>query len=108
MHADLGISRAWPHYVILVGIILIGPKLREEGRGHSKKCREEPDERDVDGVRPGPGHILALGPLGVLHKEMEGEEHSSQGQEEQEAVVEIPAKGLYYYASSVTLRNLTF
>ena len=95
MHADLGVSRLWPHNVILVGIILVWTKLREEGRGHSEQGREETDEGDVDGVRPGPGHILALGPLGVLHKEMEGEEHSSQGQEEQEAVVEIPARGLY-------------
>ena len=95
MHAHLGVSRSWPHNVILVRIILVGTKLREEGCGHSEQGREEPYKRDVDGVRPWPGHILALGPLGVLHKEMEGKEHSSQGQEEQEAVVEIPARRLY-------------
>ena len=36
-----------------------------------------------------PGHVLALGPLGVLHEEVPGEEDDGQGQEEQEAVVEI-------------------
>ena len=36
-----------------------------------------------------PGHVLALGPLGVLHEEVPRQEDDGQGQEEQEAVVEI-------------------
>ena len=40
-------------------------------------------------MRPRPGNVLTLGPLGVLHKEMPGEEESGQRQEEQETVVEI-------------------
>ena len=73
-----------------VGVLGPGPDLREEGGGDSEEGREEPDERDVDGVRPGSGDILALGPLGVLHKQMVGQEQDCQWQEEQEAVVEIP------------------
>ena len=88
MHAHGGILRAPGHHV-LVGVLGPVPDLGEERGGDREDGGEEPDERDVDGVRPGPGHVLALGPLGVLHKEMPGEEESGQRQEEQETVVEI-------------------
>ena len=48
-------------------------------------------ECDVDGVLPGPGHVLTLGPLGVLNKQVVGQEQGGQRQEEEEAVVEISA-----------------
>ena len=79
-----------------VGVLGPGPDLREEGGGDSEEGREEPDERDVDGVRPGSGDILALSPLGVLNKQMVGQEQDCQWQEEQEAVVEIPRNEKLY------------
>ena len=88
MHAHGSILRP-PGDLVLVGVLRPRPDLGEEGCRDSKDGGEEPDERDVDGVRPGPGHVLALGPLGVLHEEVPGEEESGQGQEEEEAVVEI-------------------
>ena len=88
MHAHSGVSRP-PGDLVLVGVVLPVPDLGEERCRDSEDAGEEPDERDVDGVRPGPGHVLALGPLGVLHKEVPGEEEGGQRQEEEEAVVEI-------------------
>ena len=88
MHAHRSVSRA-PVNLVLVRVVSPLPDLGEEGCWDSEDGREEPDERDVDGVRPGPGHVLALGPLGVLDKEVPGEEEGGQGQEEEEAVVEI-------------------
>ena len=92
MHAHGGILRA-PGDDVLVRVVLPLPDLGEEGCGDSEHAGEEPDERDVDGVGPGPGHVLALGPLGVLHKEVPGEEEGGQRQEEEEAVVEISEEG---------------
>ena len=88
MHTHGGVSRA-PGDLVLVGVVLPVTDLGEERGGDSEGGGEEPDERDVDGVGPGSGHVLALGPLGVLHKEVPGEEESGQRQEEEEAVVEI-------------------
>ena len=88
VHADGGVLGATGDDV-LVRIILPVPDVSEEGGGHRKQGREEPDERDVDGVGPGPGHVLTLSPLGVLDKQMPGQEQDGQRQEEQQAVVEI-------------------
>jgi len=75
---------------VLVRVISPGSDLSEERGGDREQGGEEPDQRDVDGVRPRSGNILALSPLGVLHKQMIGQEEDCQRQEEQEAVVEIP------------------
>ena len=88
MHADGGIVGSASNDV-LVGVLGPGSDLREECAGDSEQSGEEPDHGDVDGVGPGPGHVLTLSPLGVLDKEMVGQEHDGQGQEEEEAVVEI-------------------
>ena len=90
VHANLRIIRPAPEHVVLIGVHLDVIQLWEECRGDGKEGREEPDEWDVDGVRPGPGNVLTLGPLGVLHKEVECEEDRRQGEEEEEAVVEKP------------------
>ena len=88
VHADSGVLGASSDDV-LVRVILPVPDGREEGGGRREQGREEPDERDVDGVGPGPGHVLTLSPLGVLDKQMPGQEQDGQRQEEQQAVVEI-------------------
>ena len=88
VHADGGVVGSAGDDV-LVGVLGPGSDLREECAGDSEESGEEPDHGDVDGVGPGSGHVLALGPLGVLHKEMVGQEHHGQGQEEEEAVVEV-------------------
>ena len=88
MHAHGSIVRA-PGHLVLVRVVRPLPDLGEERCGDGEHGREEPDERDVDGVRPGSGHVLALGPLGVLDKEMPGEEEGGQREEEEETVVEI-------------------
>ena len=88
MHANGGILGSASDD-ILVGVLGPGPDLSEERGGDSEQGREEPDHRDVDGVRPWSWNILALSPLGILHKEMIGQEQDGQGEEEQEAVVEI-------------------
>ena len=90
VHADGGIVGSAGDDV-LVGVLGPGSDLREERAGDSEQSGEEPDHGDVDGVRPGAGHVLALSPLGVLDKQMVGQEHDGQGQEEEEAVVEISA-----------------
>ena len=92
MHADLGgLGPAGDD--VVVGVPVPGLQLREERGGHGKDGGEEPDQRDVDAVGPGPGHVRLLAakvPLAVFHKEVEREEEDRQGQEEQEAVVEVP------------------
>jgi len=88
VHADSGVIGASGDDV-LVGVILPGPDGGEEGGGSREQGREEPDERDVEGVGPRPGHVLTLGPLGVLDKEVPGQEQDGQRQEEKQAVVEI-------------------
>lgn len=100
MHTHGGVSRA-PGDLVLVGVVLPVTDLGEERGGDSEGGGEEPDERDVDGVGPGSGHVLALGPLGVLHEEMPGEEEGGQGQEEEEAVVEISGERECQVSASV-------
>ena len=38
-----------------VGVLGPGPDVREEGGGHREQRGQEPDQRDVDRVRPRPG-----------------------------------------------------
>ena len=101
VHADSGVLGAAGNDV-LVRIILPGSDGREEGGGRREQSREEPDEGDVDGVGPGPGHVLTLGPLGVLDKQVPSQEQDGQRQEEQQAVVEISEirKEIEYNCSS--------
>jgi len=78
---------------ILVGIILVGSDLTEECRGSRKKRRKEPDEWNVDGVSPGTRDergIAAEVPLAVFNKQVEAKKQESDGQEQEEAVVEKP------------------
>ena len=89
MHAHLGVVGPAPEHVVLVRVLLDVVQLCEEGRGDGEEGGEEPDEGDVDGVGPGPGHVLTLGPLGVLDKQVPSQEQDGQRQEEQQAVVEI-------------------
>jgi len=88
VHADSGVIGASSDNV-LVRVILPGSDGREEGCGSREQGREEPDERDVESVGPRPGDILTLSPLGVLDKEVPGQEQDGQRQEEQQTVVEI-------------------
>jgi len=88
VHADRGVLRAAGDDV-LVGVVLPGSDGREEGGGSREQGREEPDEGDVDGVGPGPGHVLTLSPLGIFDKKMPGQKQNGQGQKEQQTVVEI-------------------
>lgn len=88
VHADGGVVGSAGDDV-LVGVLGPGPDLGEERAGDSEQSGEEPDHGDVDGVGPGSGHVLALGPLGVLHEQVVGQEQDGQRQEEQEAVVEV-------------------
>ena len=88
VHADRGVGRT-PGNHVLVRVVGPGPDLGEERGGDSEEGGEEPDDGDVDGVRPWSGDVLALGPLGVLDEEVPGEEESGQREEEEEAVVEI-------------------
>ena len=90
VHAHLGVVGPAPEHVVLVRVHLDVVQLCEEGRGDGEEGGEEPYEGDVDGVRPGSRHILALSPLRVLDKEVEGEEDGGEGEEEEEAVVEKP------------------
>ena len=72
-------------------VVRLVPDLRQEDGGDGVGRREEPDERQVDGVGPGPRHGAALArkvPLAVLHEEVEGEEEEREGEEGEEAVVE--------------------
>ena len=46
------------HCAVPVRILLPGPELGEEGGGDGERGGEQPDQRDVDGVGPRPGHIL--------------------------------------------------
>ena len=89
--AHQSLRRPPPQHVVLVRVILNSSQLTEERCWDSEERREEPDHGNVDGVRPGPGHVLALRPLGVLHEEVVGQEDGGQRQEEEETVVEIPA-----------------
>ena len=98
VHAHLGVVGPAPEHVVLVRVHLDVVQLGEEGRGDGEEGGEEPDEGDVDGVRPGSRHVLALSPLGVLDKEVEGEEDRGEGEEEEEAVVEIPEKQTQSYS----------
>lgn len=79
VHANLGVVRSAPEHVVLVRVHLDVVQLREECGGYGKEGGEEPDEWDVDCVRPRPGNVLTLSPLGVLHKEVESEEDRCQG-----------------------------
>ena len=88
VHADSGVIGASSDDV-LVRVILPGSDGSEEGGGSREQGREEPDERDVESVGPRPGDILTLSPLGVLDKEVPGQEQDGQRQEEQQTVVEI-------------------
>ena len=88
VHADRGVVGAAGDDV-LVRIVLPFSDVSKEGGGHGEEGGEEPDEGDVDGVGPGPGYVLTLRPLGVLHKEVPGQEQDGQRQEEQQTVVEI-------------------
>ena len=89
-----------PHHGVLspgrdavdVEVILEVPDVAEEDGGHGEKQREEPDERDEDGVGPGAGDEAVLPgevPLAVLHEEVPGQEQQRQGQEEQEREVRV-------------------
>ena len=98
MHAHLGVVGPAPEHVVLVRVHLDVVQLGEEGRGDGEEGGEEPYEGDVDGVRPGSRHVLALSPLRVLDKEVEGEEDGGEGEEEEEAVVEIPGKQTQSYS----------
>ena len=80
-----------PDDVIAVDVIRLFPDRRQEDGGDGVGRREEPDERQVDGVGPRPRHRAALArkvPLAVLHEEVEGQEEEREGQQGQEAVVE--------------------
>ena len=41
--------------VVLVEVVAVVADLAPEGGGHGEHSGEEPDQRDVDGVRPRPG-----------------------------------------------------
>ena len=78
--------------VVPVEVVGVGPDLTPEGGGYSKQTREEPDQGDVDGMWPGARYEPILSgkvPLAVFNEQVEGEEQGCQGQEEQEAVVEV-------------------
>lgn len=107
VHADSGVIGASSDDV-LVGVILPGPDGGEEGGGSREQGREEPDERDVEGVGPRPGHVLTLGPLGVLDKEVPGQEQDGQRQEEKQAVVEISEMRTTLKRISKSVHHCTF
>ena len=96
VHTHGGVGWA-PGDLVLVRVVSPRSDLGEERGGDSEEGGEEPDERDVDGVRPWAGHVLALGPLGVLDKEMPGEEEGGQREEEEETVVEISGEIRIFY-----------
>ena len=91
VHTDRGVHRPVSN-LILVWVVGPGADVAEERGGGGEDGGEDPDERDVDGVGPGSRHVLALGPLGVLNKQVVGQEEDGKREEEEEAVVEIPAK----------------
>ena len=83
--------RSPPFDDISVDVVGLVPDRRQEDGGDGVGRREEPDERQVDGVGPRPRHRAALArkvPLAVLHEEVEGQEEEREGQQGQEAVVE--------------------
>ena len=87
----LGAGLVPPRDDIAVDVVRLVPDLRQEDGGDCVGRREEPDERQVDGVGPRPRHGAALAgkvPLAVLHEEVEGEEEQREGEEGEEAVVE--------------------
>ena len=54
VHADGGVVRSAGDGAP-VGVLGPGPDVREECGGHREQRGQEPDQRDVDGVRPRPG-----------------------------------------------------
>ena len=81
-----------PRDLVPVEVVVVVPDLTPERGGHGEESREEPDEGDVDGVRPGSWHEAVFSgkvPLAVLDEEVEGQEEGGEGEEEEEAVVEV-------------------
>ena len=82
--------------VVPVEVLILVPDRGVEHRRRGKEQREEPDERDEDGVWPRPGHDALLPgkvPLAVLYEEVPREEEQGQGEEEEEGVVEEAVAG---------------
>ena len=88
VHAHHGIFRPSCNN-IPVGILLPGAELGVEHRGNGEHGGEKPDERNVEGVRPGSGNVFRKVPLAVFSKQVVGEEERGQREEKQETVVEI-------------------
>jgi len=59
---------------IPVWVLGPGSELAVEGRGGGEPSAQQPDQRDVQAVRPGPGHLVREVPLAVLREEVEGQE----------------------------------
>ena len=85
------IGSPWDFFVA-VKVIGPGPYITPKDSGHRKGGREEPDERDVNGVCPWAGNCAFFTgkvPLAVFHKKVPRQEEEGQRQEEKEAVVKV-------------------
>ena len=77
---------------IAIKILIVRPHFTPKRSGYSKCSRKEPDEWDVDGVRPWAGYHALFTcevPLAVLHEQVPRQKQEGERQEEEEAIVKV-------------------